>query len=111
MADKLNVSLVSPERELFTGQVDQVDLPGSEGDLGILPNHAPLMAALTTGVSASRATLAKTAPRRCRAPTHALATASVLTGAATATPDSSASTATSLRRARGCSLPVGGGTR
>ena len=50
MADKLNVSLVSPERELFTGQVDQVDLPGSEGDLGILPNHAPLMAALTTGV-------------------------------------------------------------
>ncbi len=49
MADKLNVSLVSPERELFSGQVDQVDLPGSEGNLGILPDHAPLMAALTTG--------------------------------------------------------------
>lgn len=49
MADKLNVSLVSPERELFSGQVDQVDLPGTEGDMGILPDHAPLMAALTTG--------------------------------------------------------------
>jgi F-type H+-transporting ATPase subunit epsilon len=34
---------------LFSGQVDQVDLPGSEGDLGILPNHSPLMAAIRTG--------------------------------------------------------------
>ena len=32
MANKLNFSLVSPERELFTGQVDQVDIPGAEGD-------------------------------------------------------------------------------
>ena len=50
MADKLNFSLVSPERELFAGQVDQVDVPGTEGDLGILPNHSPLMAAIRTGV-------------------------------------------------------------
>lgn len=50
MSDTLNFSLVSPERELFSGSVDQVDLPGSEGNLGILPNHAPLMAALATGV-------------------------------------------------------------
>jgi F-type H+-transporting ATPase subunit epsilon len=50
MSDTLNVSLVSPERELFSGAVDQVDMPGTEGNLGILPNHAPLMAALTTGV-------------------------------------------------------------
>ncbi|MGB6230436.1 MAG: ATP synthase F1 subunit epsilon [Litorimonas sp.] len=49
MADTLNFSLVSPERELFSGDVDQVDLPGTEGNLGILPNHSPLMAALTTG--------------------------------------------------------------
>ena len=49
MADTLNFSLVSPERELFSGQVDQVDLPGTEGNLGILPNHAPLMAAIRTG--------------------------------------------------------------
>jgi len=37
MADKLHFSLVSPEAELFSGDVDQVDVPGSEGDLGILP--------------------------------------------------------------------------
>ena len=49
MADKLNVSLVSPERELFTGAVDQVDLPAAEGAMGILPDHAPLMTALRTG--------------------------------------------------------------
>jgi len=49
MADTLTFSLVSPERELFSGQVDQVDLPGTEGDLGVLPDHAPLMAAIRTG--------------------------------------------------------------
>jgi len=49
MADKLTFSLVSPEAELFAGEVDQVDIPGSEGDLGILPNHSPLMAAIRTG--------------------------------------------------------------
>ncbi|MDB2437965.1 ATP synthase F1 subunit epsilon [Hellea sp.] len=49
MADKLTFSLVSPEAELFSGEVDQVDVPGSEGDLGILPDHSPLMAAIRTG--------------------------------------------------------------
>ena len=49
MADKLHFSLVSPEKELFSGEVDQVDVPGTEGDLGILPNHSPLMAAIRTG--------------------------------------------------------------
>ena len=49
MADKLQFSLVSPERELFAGAVDQVDLPGAEGDLGIFPDHSPLMAAIRTG--------------------------------------------------------------
>lgn len=49
MADKLNFSLVSPERELYSGQVDQVDIPGTEGDLGIFANHSPLMAAIRTG--------------------------------------------------------------
>lgn len=48
MADKLNFSLVSPERELFSGSVDQVDVPGTEGDLGIFPDHSPLMAAIRT---------------------------------------------------------------
>ena len=49
MADKLTFSLVSPEAELFSGEVDQVDIPGTEGDMGILPNHSPVMAAISTG--------------------------------------------------------------
>lgn len=49
MADKLHFSLVSPERELFSGQVDQVDAPGSEGDFGVLANHAPFMTTLREG--------------------------------------------------------------
>jgi len=49
MADKLIFSLVSPERELFSGEVDQVDIPGTEGDMGIYPDHAPVMAAIRTG--------------------------------------------------------------
>lgn len=50
MADTLKFSLVSPERELFSGEVAQVDLPGTEGRMGILPGHAPLMAALSVGL-------------------------------------------------------------
>ena len=49
MADKLQFSLVSPEQELFSGEVDQVDVPGTEGDFGVLPSHAPFMAAIRTG--------------------------------------------------------------
>ena len=50
MADKLNFSLVSPEREIMSADVDQVDMPASEGWMGILPNHAPLMTTLAPGV-------------------------------------------------------------
>ena len=50
MADTLLFSLVSPERELYSGNVDQVDIPGTEGNLGVMPNHSPLMAAIRTGV-------------------------------------------------------------
>ena len=49
MAGKLHFSLVSPERELYSGEVDQVDIPGTEGNFGVLPDHAPLMAAIRTG--------------------------------------------------------------
>jgi F-type H+-transporting ATPase subunit epsilon len=44
------VSLVSPERLLFAGQVDQVDLPGAEGDFGVLAGHAPVVAMLRPGL-------------------------------------------------------------
>ena len=49
MADKFHFSLVAPERELFSAQVDQVDAPGAEGDFGVLAGHAPFMTALREG--------------------------------------------------------------
>ena len=50
MAETLQFSLVSPERELFSGQVEQVDAPGVEGEFGVLPRHAPFMTVLMPGV-------------------------------------------------------------
>jgi F-type H+-transporting ATPase subunit epsilon len=49
MAEKLRFWLVSPQRELFAGAVDQVDAPGSEGDFGVLAGHAPFMTTLKEG--------------------------------------------------------------
>ncbi len=46
----LHFEFVSPERVLFSGDVDQVDLPGAEGDMGILASHAPLVTALRPGI-------------------------------------------------------------
>jgi len=42
--------LVSPDRISFSGEVDQVDVPGSEGDFGVLAGHAPLIALLRPGI-------------------------------------------------------------
>jgi F-type H+-transporting ATPase subunit epsilon len=49
MAEKLHFALVSPEQELFAGDVDQVDAPGVEGNFGVLVGHAPFMTALKEG--------------------------------------------------------------
>jgi F-type H+-transporting ATPase subunit epsilon len=46
----LHFEFVSPESVLFSGDVDQVDLPGSEGDMGILAGHAPLVTTLRPGI-------------------------------------------------------------
>jgi len=46
----LHFDFVSPERVLFSGDVDQVDLPGAEGDIGILAGHAPVVTALRPGI-------------------------------------------------------------
>jgi F-type H+-transporting ATPase subunit epsilon len=46
----LHLELVSPENVLFSGEVDQVDLPGAEGDMGILAEHAPLVTVLRPGI-------------------------------------------------------------
>jgi F-type H+-transporting ATPase subunit epsilon len=45
----LTFELVSPERILFSGAVDAVVLPASEGDMTVLPGHAATMTALKTG--------------------------------------------------------------
>lgn len=50
MNDKLQFSLVSPAREVFSGAVDHVIAPGTEGDFGVLPHHAPFMSTLKNGV-------------------------------------------------------------
>ena len=42
--------LVSPERLVFAGEVGQVDVPGEEGDFGVLAGHAPYIATLKPGV-------------------------------------------------------------
>jgi F-type H+-transporting ATPase subunit epsilon len=42
--------LVSPEKISFSGEVDQVDVPGVEGDFGVLAGHAPLIATIRPGV-------------------------------------------------------------
>jgi F-type H+-transporting ATPase subunit epsilon len=47
---KFQFDLVSPEKLLFSGEVDQVDVPGTEGDFGVLAHHAPLVATLRPGI-------------------------------------------------------------
>jgi F-type H+-transporting ATPase subunit epsilon len=42
--------LVSPEKLIFTGDVDQVDVPGEEGEFGVFAGHAPYVATLKPGV-------------------------------------------------------------
>ena len=50
MADsKINVLVATAEREVYRGEADMVVAPGSAGELGILPKHAPLLSALAPG--------------------------------------------------------------
>ena len=46
---KLTLEIVTPDRALVNEQVDEVELPGSEGYFGVLPGHAPLLASLQVG--------------------------------------------------------------
>jgi F-type H+-transporting ATPase subunit epsilon len=46
----LHFELVSPEKLVFSGSVEQVDVPGLEGDFGVLEDHAPLVATLRPGI-------------------------------------------------------------
>jgi len=46
----LHFELVSPARLLFSGDVASVTIPGTEGEMGIYPGHAPLLSTLKPGV-------------------------------------------------------------
>ena len=45
----LLLEIVTPEKLAYEGEVDSVQLPGSEGELGVLPHHAPLVSNLGSG--------------------------------------------------------------
>ncbi len=49
MENKLLFTLVTPEKNYVTDYVDQVNVPGVEGDMGILYDHAPLISTLRPG--------------------------------------------------------------
>ena len=46
----LHFELVSPEKLVFSGEVQQVDVPGAEGDFGVLEGHAPMVTTLRPGI-------------------------------------------------------------
>jgi F-type H+-transporting ATPase subunit epsilon len=50
MADKLNLEVITPEKLALRETVDEVIVPGLEGELGILPEHTPVISQLKTGI-------------------------------------------------------------
>ena len=50
MADKLNLEVVTPFRTVLNEDVESLTLPGIEGELGILPEHVPLLTTLNAGI-------------------------------------------------------------
>ncbi len=49
MANTLQLQIVTPEAQTYSDQVEMVTLPGTEGEMGIYPNHVPLMTQLVPG--------------------------------------------------------------
>ena len=49
MAETLKLEIVTPEAKIYSEEVEMVSLPGSEGELGIYPNHVPLMTQVHAG--------------------------------------------------------------
>lgn len=47
--DHLTLEIVTPERSIAHGEVDEVVVPGAEGSFGVLPGHTPLLSTLTVG--------------------------------------------------------------
>ena len=54
MANTLKLEIVTPEEKVYSEDVDMVTLPGIEGEMGIYPNHVPLMTQLVAGEVAVR---------------------------------------------------------
>lgn len=50
MADELVLEVVTPERMTFSGKIEEVTVPGSEGEFGVLRGHASLLSSLDAGV-------------------------------------------------------------
>ena len=50
MAEKIQLEVVTPERRVLEESVEMVNVPGLNGELGILPGHTPLISQLKTGV-------------------------------------------------------------
>lgn len=49
MAENLTVEVVSPEKRVWSGEAKMVSARTLEGDIGVLPNHAPLLGVLVDG--------------------------------------------------------------
>src|SRR5512138_1912869 len=49
MAGELTLEIVTPERVAFRGTVDEVTIPGTEGEFGVLKGHAPLLSSVDYG--------------------------------------------------------------
>ena len=49
MAATLKLEIVTPEEKIYSEDVEMVTLPGSEGELGVYPNHVPVLTALKPG--------------------------------------------------------------
>ena len=50
MADTMQFDLVSPERRLASAQVASVQIPGADGDMTAMPDHAPTITTLRPGI-------------------------------------------------------------
>lgn len=48
--EKFNFELVTPEEILFSSDVQMAIIPGSEGDFGVLPGHAPVISTIKSGI-------------------------------------------------------------
>ena len=49
MASEFHLSVLTPERTVFEGAVEYLQVPGSQGSMGVLAHHAPLVTALSSG--------------------------------------------------------------